>query len=680
MKILLVEDDTLIAQPLAIALTEQHYVVDCAKDGQAGWELLESFDYDLILLDVQLPKLDGITLCRRLRSQGKQTPILLLTALEATTHKVVGLDAGADDYLTKPFEFPELLARIRALLRRGSSALPPILTWGNLHLDPSSCAVTCDQEVLHLTPKEYGLLELFLRNPNRIFSCSALIDHQWALEDPPTDETVRSHLKGLRQKLKTAGMSEDPIETVYGIGYRLKSVSPESSSPENNHPSGDAPDRRAMEAPGSLPELAGMTEIWQQVQEKLKERVAVLEAATKALLKGGLSDTLRQQAEQEAHKLVGSLGMFGAEEGSQLAQRIEEQLQTLDGSDRRSAQALSRGVKNLRRSLHKLSTNAPPEILPTPNEYFPQQPLAKIMVVDDDRNILTALQNLLTPWGFQLALLCDAHQFLERLEENEPDLLILDIKMPHRRGLELCQLVRNDPRWHKLPILFMTAQANLKTLQQVYEAGADDYVRKPIAGPELITRVLNCLERSRLLKNLAEVDTLTRVANRQQSTQALLALLQESDRTQTPLWLAIVALDNLKQLNRQYGHAAGDQVLSRLGDLLRQTFQHGAVLGRWGGTEFVIGRLGNTVKAGVKQLSEISKQLQEIEFTGLKNRCFHPTFSAAVVGYPQDGEDLEALYWSADVILQQAKLAGGDRILSPLPLSSVQATSVRGTP
>jgi diguanylate cyclase (GGDEF)-like protein len=320
-------------------------------------------------------------------------------------------------------------------------------------------------------------------------------------------------------------------------------------------------------------------------------------------------------------------------------------------------------VKTLRRSLHNLSTNEPPEILPTPNGNVPQQPLAKIMVVDDDRNILTGLQNLLTPWGFQLALLSDPRQFLERLEKNEPDLLILDIKMPHSSGLELCQLVRNDPRWHNLPILFMTAQANLKTLQQVYEAGADDYVRKPIAGPELITRVLNRLERSRLLKNLAEVDTLTRVANRQQSTQALLALLQESDRTQQPLCLAIVDLDNLKQINRQYGHAAGDQVLSRLGDLLRQTFQNGSVLGRWGGTEFVIGLLGTPVKAGVKQLSELLRKLHKIEFTGIKNVCFQATFSAAVVGYPQEGKDLEALYWSAEAILQKAKASGGDCVL-----------------
>jgi diguanylate cyclase (GGDEF)-like protein len=670
MRILLVEDDELLVQQLSTVLTHQHYVVDCAEDGQAGWDLLESFDYDLVLLDVQMPKLDGITLCRRLRSQGKQTPVLLLTALETTTSKVVGLDAGADDYLTKPFDIDELLARVRALLRRGSPSLPPILTWQNVQLDPSTCEVACGAEILRLTPKEYGLLELFLRNPHRIFSCSALIDHQWALEDPPTDETVRSHLKGLRQKLKSAGVTGDPIETVYGIGYRLKSeAAPLSSSGSKRKDAKDHQTEKPQSAEITVNE--GVSEVWQQVQQQLQGRVAVLETASEALRQSHLSEPQRQAAEQAAHKLVGSLGMFGAEEGSRIAQRIEQLFQHVEKRDLRQAASAAQMVQALQTELHNLHNQDSQNLLQTGTA--PQAPIAKILIVDDDDQILMALQKLLMPWGLEVVPLKDPERCLEVLSTNIPDLLILDVKMPHHNGIELCQQVRETPQWSDLPILVLTANANAKTMEQVYAAGADDYVRKPVAGPELITRILNRLERSRLSKSLVEMDALTRVANRRQSTQALLRLMAESDRTQQPFSLAIVELDNLKHINRRYGHAAGDQVLSYLGRLLRQTFQKENAIGRWGGTEFVIGMAETPVKIGVKRLLEVLQKLYEIEFVGLRNALFRATFSAAVVGYPQAGENLEALYWSADAVLQTAKSTGGNCVLPALKSTSLQA-------
>ncbi|WP_199197666.1 response regulator transcription factor, partial [Chroococcidiopsis sp. CCALA 051] len=227
MKILLVEDDETIVQLLQPTLASQRYLVELATDGQAGWELVDSFEYDLILLDVMLPKLDGINFCKKLRAKGDRTPVLLLTAQDSSTDKVRGLDAGADDYALKPFDIEELLARIRALLRRSSATPSPVLEWGFLRLDPSSCEVTYDGKLLHLTAKEYGILELLLRNTHRIFSQSALLDRVWSFDEPPTENTVRAHIKSLRQKIKKAG-APDPIETVYGLGYRLKAEERES--------------------------------------------------------------------------------------------------------------------------------------------------------------------------------------------------------------------------------------------------------------------------------------------------------------------------------------------------------------------------------------------------------------------------------------------------------------------
>ncbi|MDJ0659654.1 MAG: response regulator transcription factor [Crocosphaera sp.] len=222
MRILVVEDDENIVIPIEEDLDEQNYIVEVATDGQAAKELLDVFDYDVIVLDVMLPKLDGIALCQQLRANGCQTPILMLTARDTIQDRVKGLDAGADDYLVKPFDLQELSARIRALLRRGETALPPVLNWGALRVDPNTCEVTYQQQVLSLSPKEYRLLEFFLRHPRRMFSRAQLLDRLWSMDQIPEEATVKAHISSLRQKLKTAGLESDVIETVYGLGYRLK--------------------------------------------------------------------------------------------------------------------------------------------------------------------------------------------------------------------------------------------------------------------------------------------------------------------------------------------------------------------------------------------------------------------------------------------------------------------------
>lgn len=224
MRILLVEDDLRLAETLAEALTDQRYVVDVVTDGETGWEQVKVLNYDLMLLDLMLPELDGMSLCQRLRSHGYSMPVLMLTACDTVTDKINGLDAGADDYVVKPVDLGELFARVRALLRRGNSCSPPILEWGNLRLDPSTYEVNYADEPLHLTPKEYSLLELLLRNGRRVLSRSVIIEHIWSLEAPPEEDTVKVHIRSLRQKLKAAGAPDNLIETVHSMGYRLRQL------------------------------------------------------------------------------------------------------------------------------------------------------------------------------------------------------------------------------------------------------------------------------------------------------------------------------------------------------------------------------------------------------------------------------------------------------------------------
>ncbi|OLP19373.1 DNA-binding response regulator [Leptolyngbya sp. 'hensonii'] len=224
MRILLIEDDLRLAETLAEALTDQRYVVDLVTDGETGWHQVKTMDYDLLLLDVMLPELDGISLCHRLRSHGYNLPILILTACDTISDEITGLDVGADDYVVKPVDLQKLFARIRALLRRGNATTLPILEWGELRLNPSTYEVSYNHTPIHLTPKEYALLELLLRNGRRVLSRSVIIEHVWPSEASPEEHTVKVHIRGLRQKLKAAGAAEDLIETVHSMGYRLNQL------------------------------------------------------------------------------------------------------------------------------------------------------------------------------------------------------------------------------------------------------------------------------------------------------------------------------------------------------------------------------------------------------------------------------------------------------------------------
>ncbi|MBW4556013.1 MAG: response regulator [Trichormus sp. ATA11-4-KO1] len=515
MKILVVEDDELNAYVLTAVLTNQNYAVEVANDGNAAWDLIETYDYDLILLDVMLPKLDGISLCRQIRSSGRQMPILLLTGRNSSHEKAIGLDAGADDYVVKPFEQEELVARVRALLRRGGTTSQPVLEWGNLQLDPSSCEVTYAQNLLSLTPKEYALLELFLRNSRRVFSCGMILEHLWSYEDTPTEEAVRTHIKGLRQKLKVVGAPTDLIETVYGIGYRLKQQDEERNKSQKEVEQPKTKKRRPSEEVTKQQQtLAAIAGVWQRFQGRIDEQVKVLEQA--AVVANNTEEWRKRLAPaiKEAHTLAGSLGTFGLAEGSKLARKIEQLLK----SDQPLTPNEIANLQNWVKLLHQEITNKQEETVTSPKSALVVdrvdakrlvarhrvQAEAKILAVDDDPQILALLQTLLTPWGLKVITLDDPRQFWETLADVTPDLLILDVEMPHISGIELCQVVRNDPRWSELPILFLTVHSDAEILHQVFSVGADDFVSKPIVGPELVTRIINRLERVKLLRRVSQ--------------------------------------------------------------------------------------------------------------------------------------------------------------------------------
>lgn len=221
MHILVVEDEHKLAGILKRGLQENGYAVDLAYDGEDGLAFAESGGFDLIILDVMLPIIDGFQVARRLREDRIDTPILMLTARDSIDDRVAGLDSGADDYLVKPFAFRELLARVRALLRRGDSVKEPVLRISDLELDTVSRQVRRGGQAIPLTSKEYAMLEYFVRNPNRVLTRTEIVEHVWDYDSTSMSNVVDVYLRYLRRKLDDE-FEPKLLHTVRGAGYQLK--------------------------------------------------------------------------------------------------------------------------------------------------------------------------------------------------------------------------------------------------------------------------------------------------------------------------------------------------------------------------------------------------------------------------------------------------------------------------
>ncbi|MCL0056611.1 response regulator transcription factor, partial [Dehalococcoidia bacterium] len=217
----IIEDEIDLANALAQGLRREGYAVDIAFDGEQGCQSATINDYDLLILDLNLPGMDGLEVCRRLRASHPHLLILMLTARSRPADKVTGLDFGADDYLVKPFDFGELTARVRALLRRDLRVRNPLLQCGDLKLDPASKTVWHGKHRLELTRKEFGVLEYLMRHPGEVISQEELLEHVWDAEADPFTNTVRVHVHSLRRKLGDDQTPPKIIETIVGQGYRL---------------------------------------------------------------------------------------------------------------------------------------------------------------------------------------------------------------------------------------------------------------------------------------------------------------------------------------------------------------------------------------------------------------------------------------------------------------------------
>jgi DNA-binding response OmpR family regulator len=219
-KILVIEDDEDVLSMISQSLGFEHYNVESASDGETAFTMIRTRDYDMAIMDWDLPKLTGIEVCKKYRAMGGRIPVLMLTGKTAIGEKIKGLDSGADDYLTKPFDIDELTARVRALLRRADTKLASDnLCYRDIVLEPNNYQVTKNGQELKLIPKEFAILELLMRYPGKVFSPEAIIDRVWEQSEYPVTDVIRTHIMNLRRKL-----GGEVIETVHGVGYKISST------------------------------------------------------------------------------------------------------------------------------------------------------------------------------------------------------------------------------------------------------------------------------------------------------------------------------------------------------------------------------------------------------------------------------------------------------------------------
>ena len=517
MKILLVDDDPQIVELIRNRLKQDNYSVDVIENGSYALDLLNVSSYSLILLDVVLPNTSGIEVCQALRLKGNTTPILMLTGQDETHDKIMGLDAGADGYLVKPFELDELAARVRALLRRTTTEAGALLvSYGSLHFNPSTQQLTFDDQGIVLRPKELAILELMMRHPTRIFSPDTLLDQLWTLEDCPNKDTVKAHIGSLRKQLKRAGVG-NIIETLYGRGYRLKSdividtdldrgtdAEPDANLDTNldaksdanldtnldreietlkqNQPkckNPDAPERSETEPLSCQSPLVVQT--WNQVQAISWQRLLRL----KSLVPDHCLEAMKI-----AHQLKGTLGTFGFKMASLQAKRVEQLLSVEINQESSNEALIWAEIQTLEAEIQRhidlsLCSPHPMSTQPTSQSLHPsdesllsltadpslgRNTQSHVVIVCRDRPWAEALQSLATQ-ARHLSI-CSPATLNTILVDHSPALIVIECAVATQKtDLGLVNVLSRNYE-HQSPIVAVVEPEDLQGAVLALEKGA----------------------------------------------------------------------------------------------------------------------------------------------------------------------------------------------------------------
>jgi DNA-binding response OmpR family regulator len=493
MKILIAEDHALLASQLQKILVKQKFSVDVVSDGETAKNYLDVIEYDLFLLDLGLPKIDGLTLCKSLRNAGNSIPILILTGQSQIQDKLLGLNAGGDDYMTKPFDSDELIARVHSLLRRRKLELQPVQHWGALSLNQNLSQIFYENVPLSLTATEYRILALLLLNPQQVFSRQIMIDRIWAsTREIPSDETVKSHVKTLRKKLQKFNLG-DLIQTVYGVGYCLNTKFQDSLS-QSVLPS---PFLKAEEAHSSN-------------KGSSKKSVIVYDENCFFDFKA-ISSPLRSSPLKSFPDIYFEVNVVGFSDMSSLRNHLEHHAPNLllivlnQADDYQKVLRKSKEIKSYNASiywffitkdqlLNLVDIQSYPEASHFENEQLlPPQYLHHsisfllasshavslkknhIFICSTCDSIIDSMKLLLQDSSYTLTIISAFEELWDIQNIILPTVFVIDSQFEDSTGIELCHLLRHNSYFNHVPIA-MIGDSRPYVLDEIMQAGIDYFV------------------------------------------------------------------------------------------------------------------------------------------------------------------------------------------------------------
>jgi diguanylate cyclase (GGDEF)-like protein len=286
----------------------------------------------------------------------------------------------------------------------------------------------------------------------------------------------------------------------------------------------------------------------------------------------------------------------------------------------------------------------------------------RVLICDDDEFFANTVALTLRNEGMVVRILLDPNKILDTMQDFPPDMLLLDVMMPEVTGFEVCRMLRQVPRWQDLPIIFLTGQTGVDARVEAFRSGGDDYLPKPVVNEELLTRVKVRLDRSRLLKERSDKDTITGLLLRRAFSEQLSGMIAEAQRTKLKFTVCLLDVDLFKKVNDGYGHLAGDRVLAGLGSLLARRFRVDDLRGRWGGEEFILAFRREAKETMHAAINRVLNEFKEIAFTGDHGEVFHVSFSGGMASFPEDGESVYELLQTADRRLYESKKNGRSQI------------------
>ncbi|AFE09926.1 response regulator/GGDEF domain-containing protein [Corallococcus coralloides DSM 2259] len=661
--LLFLEDDRDLQALVCTFLRDRGYQVTPARTAAEAREVLQSKPVDAAIVDGLLPGMTGADFIRELRKTKPDLPVLFASAFwkDLKSHELLTRQLGVARVVHKPYRPEELAVWLEQLFAVAPPPPPPQESQDEEDAEP----VDDFAASLALLSADYGA-----KLPERLATLQALLGKGRHGDAAAMEEAYSVVHKlhgtagsyGFRDVSITAGALEDVLRPVK-TGGTLDWARVDAGF-------------RALEDRVSLPVLAPEPE--QAVVAAMgtllvvDEDAAVLADARRMGEREGVR-VVTASTPQEACAAVEKqwvdgalLHMGGAGLATASALRAMEGHQSLP----LAFSSTSGGLQERVNAAHAGASL----FLPRP---FTQQDFAtaaerlvatrrleraKVMVVDDDPEAVRALSQALVSDAVEVVGLENAYGLLDALAQHRPDLLLLDVQMPGPSGFDLCRILRLTPEWQELPILLITAQVGLEFRLAAFQAGADDYLAKPVLKEELRARVHARLERARLSRERTERDALTGLMLRRPFVEAVATRLSEARRSEKPLALCFLDVDHFKKVNDQHGHLAGDRVLMRLGRLLGARFRREDLRARWGGEEFVVALLGETPESAKEILSRTAEELSAMTFEGDTGDTFHVTFSAGLAVAPGDGTTLDELLRVADARLYRAKENGRNRI------------------